>query len=188
MQSIAFLLDFYTLNFPLHFVLRNIAFISTDSLLSCTHMEQVPQTPIQPLGSVVESVPLKKSPSKVMTVFVLLVAITVGTVVGISLRQMGTKSSTTGLTNGTSADAPSSAAEDKKTFKDTATGILREGGIEGEGSHHLERGAKDQTAYLTSSSIDMTPYIGKKVKVWGATNKGQKAGWLMDVGSIEEVK
>jgi hypothetical protein len=67
-------------------------------------------------------------------------------------------------------------------------GILREGGIEGEGSHHLERGAKDQTAYLTSSSIDMTPYIGKKVKVWGATNKGQKAGWLMDVGSIEEVK
>lgn len=151
-------------------------------------MEQVSQTPIQPLGSVVESIPLKKSPSKVVTVFVLLVAVIAGGAIGISLRQMGTSSSTSKLTNDSTVKTPSSASEDKKTFKDTATGILREGGIEGEGSHHLERGAKDQTAYLTSSSIDMTPYIGKKVKVWGATNKGQKAGWLMDVGSIEEVK
>ncbi|MEI7652866.1 MAG: hypothetical protein WCJ70_01120 [bacterium] len=151
-------------------------------------MEQVPQTPIQPLGSVVESVPLKKPLSKVVSVIVLLVAIVAGGAIGVSLRLMAPKYTSSGLTKGTVADAPSSAAEDKKTFKDTATGVLREGGIEGEGSHHLERGAKDQTAYLTSSSIDMTPYIGKKVKVWGATNKGQKAGWLMDVGSIEEVK
>lgn len=77
---------------------------------------------------------------------------------------------------------------DKKTFSDTATGILREGGLEGEGSHHLERGAKDQTAYLTSSTVDLTPYVGKKVEVWGQTNTGQKTGWLMDVGYIEIVK
>ncbi|MBP6994452.1 hypothetical protein KBB12_04390 [Candidatus Woesebacteria bacterium] len=77
---------------------------------------------------------------------------------------------------------------DKKTFSDTATGILREGGFEGEGSHHLERGAKDQTAYLTSSTFDLAPYVGKKVEVWGQTNTGQKTGWLMDVGYIEIVK
>ncbi len=150
-------------------------------------MEQVPQAPIQPIGSVVESVPLKRPISKVTTVVVLLVSLIAGGAIGVSLRKMAPKSSASGLAKVVN-DAPSSAAEDKKTFKDTATGVLREGGIEGEGSHHLERGAKDQTAYLTSSSIDMTPYIGKKVKVWGATNKGQKAGWLMDVGSIEEVK
>lgn len=150
-------------------------------------MEQVPQTPIQPIGSVVESVPLKRPISKVTTVVVLLISLIAGGAIGVSLRKMAPKSSASGLAKVVN-DAPSSAAEDKKTFKDTATGVLREGGIEGEGSHHLERGAKDQTAYLTSSSIDMAPYIGKKVKVWGATNKGQKAGWLMDVGSIEEVK
>lgn len=77
---------------------------------------------------------------------------------------------------------------DKKTFPDTATGILRDGGLEGEGSHHLERGAADQTAYLTSSTVDLTPYVGKKVQVWGQTNTGQKTGWLMDVGYIEIVK
>lgn len=77
---------------------------------------------------------------------------------------------------------------DKKTFSDTATGVLREGGFEGEGSYHLERGAKDQTAYLTSSTADLSPYLGKKVQVWGQTYAGEKTGWLMDVGYIEVVK
>ena len=122
-----------------------------------------------------------------MTVIVLLVSLVAGGAIGVSLRTIAPISPIAPPAK-VSDDAPSSAEEDKKTFKDTATGVLREGGIDGEGSHHLERGAIDQTAYLTSSSIDMTPYIGKKVKVWGATNKGQKAGWLMDVGSIEEVK
>ena len=77
---------------------------------------------------------------------------------------------------------------DKKTFTDTATGVLREGGFEGEGSFHLERGAKDQTAYLTSSTADLSMYVGKKVQVWGQTYAGEKTGWLMDVGYIEVVK
>lgn len=77
---------------------------------------------------------------------------------------------------------------DKKTFSDTATGVLREGGFEGEGSFHLERGAKDQTAYLTSSTADLSMYVGKKVQVWGQTYAGEKTGWLMDVGYIEVVK
>jgi len=76
--------------------------------------------------------------------------------------------------------------EDKKTFKDSAEGILKEGGIEGEGNFHLERpGGESQNVYLTSSTVDLSPYIGKKVRVWGATFKGEKAGWLMDVGLVE---
>lgn len=75
---------------------------------------------------------------------------------------------------------------DKKTFKDSAEGILKEGGVDGEGNFHLERpGGESQNVYLTSSTVDLTPYIGKKVRVWGATFEAEKAGWLMDVGSVE---
>lgn len=75
---------------------------------------------------------------------------------------------------------------DKSTFKDTATGILKEGGIDGEGNYHLERpGGESQNVYLTSSTVDLSQFINKKVKVWGATFQGQTAGWLMDVGSVE---
>ena len=75
---------------------------------------------------------------------------------------------------------------DKKTFKDSAEGIMREGGVDGEGNFHLERpGGASQNAYLTSSTVDLSKYIGKKVTVWGQTFQGQKAGWLMDVGLVE---
>lgn len=80
----------------------------------------------------------------------------------------------------------SAGVVDKKTFKDSAEGILKEGGMEGEGNFHLERpGGTSQNAYLTSSTVDLSKYVGKKVKVWGQTFTGQKAGWLMDVGLVE---
>ncbi len=76
--------------------------------------------------------------------------------------------------------------EDTATFRDKAEGILKEGGIDGEGTHHLVRdGGPSQNAYLTSSVIDLDQFVGKKVEVWGETNKAQKAGWLMDVGKIK---
>ena len=75
---------------------------------------------------------------------------------------------------------------DKKTFKDKAEGILKEGGADGEGSFHLERpGGASQNVYLTSSTVDLSQYQGKKVRVWGETFSAQKAGWLMDVGLVE---
>lgn len=75
---------------------------------------------------------------------------------------------------------------DTKTFRDSAEGVLEKGGIDGEGTHHLTReGGPSQTAYLTSTVIDLNPYVGKKVKVFGETFTAQKAGWLMDIGKIE---
>lgn len=75
---------------------------------------------------------------------------------------------------------------DKKTFKDNSTGVLREGGMDGEGNFHLERpGGISQNVYLTSSTVDLSKYVGKKVRVWGQTFQGNKAGWLMDVGLVE---
>lgn len=80
----------------------------------------------------------------------------------------------------------SAGVMDKKTFKDSIVGLLKEGGMEGEGNFHLERpGGVSQNVYLTSSTVDLSKYMGKKVKVWGQTFQGQKAGWLMDVGLVE---
>jgi len=77
-------------------------------------------------------------------------------------------------------------SKDESTFKDSAEGELNDGGIDGEGSHHLVRpGGDSQNVYLTSSILDLDIYSGKKVKVWGETFAAQKAGWLMDVGRLE---
>ena len=78
---------------------------------------------------------------------------------------------------------------DTKIFKDTATGTLKEGGIQGEGQFHLVRpGGVSQNVYLTSSSVDLSKFIGKKIKVWGETEKAQYAGWLMDAGRVEVIE
>lgn len=72
---------------------------------------------------------------------------------------------------------------------DEAEGTLVEGGIEGEGTHHLERaGGPSQNVYLTSTVIDLQASVGKKVHVWGETLSGVKASWLMDVIRIKELE
>lgn len=77
-------------------------------------------------------------------------------------------------------------SQDEKTFKDSAEGLLKPGGINGEGAYHLERpGGASQNVYLTSSVIDLSLYENHKVKVWGQTNAAQTAGWLMDVGRLQ---
>lgn len=69
---------------------------------------------------------------------------------------------------------------------DTAEGTLVVGGIGNEGTHHLEReGGPSKNVYLTSSVIDLQSFVGKKVQVWGETQAGKKAGWLMDVAKIK---
>ncbi len=91
-----------------------------------------------------------------------------------SVPQVGTKTTT------------SEGVKDNKQFPDHAEGTLKKGGVDGEGSHHLERpGGESQNVYLTSSVADLSKFVGKKVKVQGQTQKAQKAGWLMDVGYVE---
>jgi hypothetical protein len=77
-------------------------------------------------------------------------------------------------------------SDDLKTYKDSTEGVLKEGGIEGEGQFHLERpGGESQNVYMTSSTVDLSLFLNKKIKVWGATQTAQKAGWLMDVGRVQ---
>jgi hypothetical protein len=102
------------------------------------------------------------------------------------------KSSTSGSTAQTVPGAKQTQKEagitDEATFKDSAEGTLEQGGISGEGTHHLTReGGASQNVYLTSSVIDLEGFVGKKVQVWGETISA-KAGWLMDVGKIKVIE
>jgi hypothetical protein len=79
--------------------------------------------------------------------------------------------------------------DDKETFPDVSEGIIAEGGIDGEGTHHLIRpGGATQTVYLTSSTVDLDPFINHKVQVRGETFSAQKAAWFMDVGSVKVIQ
>lgn len=124
-------------------------------------------------------------------VLIFVLAVLLGGLSGFGLTTFAggkTKTSDTGTSTKTSdSNAKQSAGiVDKKTFPDKVEGLLKEGGIDGEGTFHLERpGGEDQNVYLTSSTVDMSSYVNKKVRVWGQTFQGQKAGWLMDVGYIE---
>lgn len=85
--------------------------------------------------------------------------------------------------------ATEEGVKDAATFRDTATGnvVENDGKVTKEGAYILTRGDVSQNVYLTSSVIDLSKYVGKKVQVWGETFKGQTAGWLMDVGRIKIV-
>lgn len=79
---------------------------------------------------------------------------------------------------------------DTSGFEEAAPiGKLVKGGIDGEGTYHLERdGGPSQNVYLSSTVIDLASFEGKKVQIWGNTLSGKKAGWLMDVGKVKVVE
>lgn len=76
-----------------------------------------------------------------------------------------------------------------QTFRDEAEGTVEKNEAldkYAQGTHKLLRpGGESQTAYLTSSVLDLDEFIGKKVKVFGETFGSSQVGWLMDVGKVE---
>lgn len=91
------------------------------------------------------------------------------------------------------ATTAKTAQQDTRTFKDFAEGTVKarpqpfDADEYVEGTHVLERQGGVPVA-LTSSVVDLSKYEGKKVKVYGETQKALKEGWLMDVGKVEEIK
>jgi len=74
-------------------------------------------------------------------------------------------------------------------FKDSAIGVLEINDEDGEGTHKLLReGGESQTAYLTSSMVDLDMFVGREVEIWGETFSSGKVGWLMDVGRVKVLK
>ena len=113
-----------------------------------------------------------------------LVVVGVGSAWLISSKLMP-KTSSTVTAPGVTVTANGAGVLDPKLKYDTATGMLIEGGIGGEGTQHLDRdGMPSHFVYLTSSVLDLSTFIGKKVQVWGETIASRKAGWLVDVSKI----
>lgn len=119
-----------------------------------------------------------------------------GIIIGIfsGYNMAGNKSgSTNPLSAITGTQAAKSAEADTKTFKDFAQGTIKakpkpkDPTQYTEGTHVLQRDGAYPVA-LTSSVVDLSEYEGKKVKVFGETQKALKEGWLMDVGKVEEIK
>jgi hypothetical protein len=154
-------------------------------------MEKLEKTDLENIGEkeekVVHDFESKKSTFTGKFIVLLVVVLLVGIGTGYLLAKKTTPPSVTSLPEGASiTKGTTEGSDDTATFKDIAEGTLKEGGIDGEGAFHLERpGGESQNVYLTSSLVDLSKYTGKKVKVWGQTQKAQRAGWLMDVGKIQ---
>ncbi len=100
--------------------------------------------------------------------------------------KMGGSANKEAAVAGVKSTATEAGALDPKVKYDDATGALKEGGINGEGTYHIERdGGPSHFVYLTSSTLDLSKFVGKTVQVWGQTLASKKAGWLMDVAKIK---
>jgi len=74
-------------------------------------------------------------------------------------------------------------------FKDSATGTIEKGSINGVGTHILNReGGVSQRASLTSSVVDLDLFVDRKVQIQGETNSSDKTSWLMDVGAVTVIE
>ena len=117
---------------------------------------------------------------------ILVILAGVGTGWLIAGRPSGSKGPSSAGAPGAKTGAKEAGIADEATFRDSAEGIMEEGGVDGEGTHHLTRpGGPSQNVYLTSTVIDLQAFVGKKIKVWGETISARKAGWLMDVGKVK---
>lgn len=152
-------------------------------------MDKNKDTLAQPLQPLVNR--FRNMNSSIFTTKLLIVLIAVMVLGGVSGLLLSKRESLTVGSNGTIISSSTSkgaivGSDDKKTFKDTVTGVLKSGGANGEGQFHLVRpGGDSQNVYLTSSTLDLSKFVDKKITVWGQTQQAQYAGWLMDVGRVE---
>lgn len=133
---------------------------------------------------------------KILFVIVPIVAVLLGVGTGFMLAQSAPKSSTSSVSEESESiekHAEQVQQKDAASFRDKAEGVIEKNDIsDGEnfasGTHKLIRGDESQTAYLTSSVLDLNEYVGKKVTVYGETFSSSQVGWLMDVGRVEVAK
>lgn len=129
---------------------------------------------------------MKQQSKIIFGVYVLLIALGIGTGYILSSKKPAASGSAVVETAGVSESGRVVGVQDASGFSNCPAGSLETGGMEGEGTHHLIReGGPSQTAYLTSSLIDLDQYVGLKVKVCGETMQAMHAPWLMDVQRLE---
>ncbi len=138
-------------------------------------------------GKITKPLSSSENPTRLI-LGVVVAALVLGSLTGYILSTKENTSKVSSLVTGKA----NSAEADTRTFKDFAEGVIKakEQPAEGEyteGTHLLIREGAVPVA-ITSSVVDLSEFEGKKVKVYGETQKAIKEGWLMDVGKVEEIK
>lgn len=147
-------------------------------------MEEINQQP----DKITKKLLIDTSPTRLILT-VVVISLLLGSATGYILANKGRRGSTASEQVG----SPKTAQQDIRTFRDFAEGVIKAKPAPSdpqeyvEGTHLLERQGAASVA-LTSSVVDLSKYEGKKVKVYGETQKAIKEGWLMDVGKVEEIK
>src|SRR5690349_18050262 len=137
-------------------------------------------------SNLIQKIPAN-SLSQKLPIIIIVVALVLGVGTGYVLASKGGKGAGLASPGSLTQPKPTSASQDNQTFRDFAEGTLQkkpEPTAEddySEGTHILTR-PNAQPVALTSSVVDLDQYVGKKVKVYGETQKALKEGWLMDVG------
>lgn len=153
--------------------------------------------PAQPVASspVLHPVEFEKLGfSKQIIIVALVIAVVAGGLTGYLLSGksgVGLSGQTTSAVGGSSAKsgAKTAGVKDEKASPDCAKGQLEQGGLNGEGTHHLVReGGPSQTAYLLSSVVDLDQFAGRMVEVCGKSIASRRVAWLMDVGYVNVVE
>lgn len=149
------------------------------------------QTPPQPKKNILlRAVPPRNKLVKFLPIVIIVVIVGAGVFSGLvaSSRNKSTASSSYQVAG--DENLPKEIKESfAQTFRDQAEGTIEKNADldkYAQGTHKLIRpGGESQTAYLTSSVLDLDEYLGKKVKVFGETFGSSQVGWLMDVGKVE---
>jgi len=168
--------------------------MDADSIDKTTAEQNVSQ--LEPKQREVEQItqPLNKKSSvskinKVVPLILLLLIIAAGAISGLFLSSTGRKSENESTISEQENLTPEAKQSFTQTFRDEAEGEIEKNDEldkYAQGTHKLIRpGGEAQTAYLTSSVLDLDEYVGKKVKVFGETFGSSQVGWLMDVGKVE---
>lgn len=144
------------------------------------------------VATILKRIPPRSSLTKFVPALVVLVILAagVGTGLVVSSRQKSAKLAASGAGGEQlTEEVKESFAQ---TFRDQTEGtVTRNDDLDkyAQGTHKLIRpGGESQTAYLTSSVLDLDQYLGKKVKVFGETFGSSQVGWLMDVGKVEVIE
>ncbi len=141
------------------------------------------------ISDITKSLSPVENPAK-MIIAIVILSIVLGSITGYIManKNKGTVINSAGVP----VQTAKSAQADTQTFKDFATGVIKakvqtgKGVDYSEGTHTLIRDGEVPVA-LTSSVVDLSQYEGKKVKVFGETQKALQSGWLMDVGKVEVI-
>lgn len=147
------------------------------------------QSQQSPITSPLRPVPQRAKLLKLLPIVIIVVIVAFGIFSGLILSSK-TKSAETGQAAVEEEELPPQQKESfTQTFRDQAEGVVEKNDKldkYAQGTHRLIRpGGESQTAYLTSTVLELDEYVGKKVKVYGETFGSSQVGWLMDVGKVE---